>query len=74
MVSILLENKKAQRRIDKEKEDLDLALERNPNRNFFLSFYNKNMENIDGDSFGAGILTSTGVTNASIYVLHQEKK
>ena len=32
------------------------------------------MGNIDGDSFGAGILTSTGVTNASIYVLHQEKK
>ena len=32
------------------------------------------MENIDGDSFGAGILTSTGVTNASIYVLHQKKK
>ena len=32
------------------------------------------MENIDSDSFGAGVLTSTGVTNASIYVLHQEKK
>ena len=32
------------------------------------------MENIDSDSFGAGIFTSTGVTNASIYVLHQEKK
>ena len=32
------------------------------------------MENIDSDSFGAEILTSTGVTNASIYVLHQEKK
>ena len=45
---------KARGRIDKEKEDLDLALEGNPNRkNLYLC--NENMENIDGDSFGAGV-------------------
>ena len=58
---------KAQGRIDKEKEDLDLALEGNPNRkNLYL--YNENMENIDGDSFGAGNLTGAGVTPNSIHV------
>ena len=58
---------KARRRIDKEKEDLDLELGDNPNRKT-LYLYNKNMENIDGDSFGAGNLTGAGVTPNSIHV------
>ena len=58
---------KARRRIDKEKADLDFELEDNPNRKT-IYLYNKNMENIDGDSFGAGNLTGAGVTPNSIHV------
>ena len=57
----------ARRRIDKEKEDLDLAQEDNPNRKT-LYLYNKNIANIDGDSFDAGNLTGAGVTPNSIHV------
>ena len=58
---------KARRRTDKEKEDLDLALEDNPNRKT-LYLYNKKMENIDGNSFGTENLTGTGVIPNSIHV------
>ena len=58
---------KARRRIDKEKADLDFELEDNPNRKT-IYLYNKNMENIDGDSFGAGNLTGAGGTPNSIHV------
>ena len=58
---------KARRRIEKEKEDLDFVLEGNTNSKT-LYLYNKNMENIDGDSFGTGNLTGAGVTPNSIHV------
>ena len=62
---------KARRRIDKEKEELDLALEDNPNRKT-LYLYNKKMENIDADSFGAENLTGAGVIQIQFMLARQE--
>ena len=59
---------KARRRIDKEKKGLGLALESYNRSRKTLSLCNKNMENIDGDSFEAGNLTGAGVTQNSIHV------